>query len=141
MKLPAVAIASAFALGIACGLNAEITHRVSSHGFIAFPLCSAATSLLFGFVFAWRSRFAAAGVASLLRWGMLGVPAVCIEEQPRRADYILSLADAGKINLKSFLGSGVATSSSPGSTEKASLCLQAADCGLGISNETIIGHR
>jgi len=29
---------------------------------------------------------------------------VCIEEQPRRADHILSLTDAGKINLKSPLG-------------------------------------
>ena len=34
---------------------------------------------------------------------MLGVAAVCIEEQPRRADHILSVVDAGKINLKSPL--------------------------------------
>ena len=34
---------------------------------------------------------------------MLGVAAVCIEEQPRRADHILSLLDAGKINIKSPL--------------------------------------
>jgi hypothetical protein len=35
---------------------------------------------------------------------MLGMAGVCIEEQPRRADHILSLVDAGKINLKSPLG-------------------------------------
>jgi competence protein ComEC len=34
---------------------------------------------------------------------MLGMAGVCIEEQPRRADHILSLVDGGKINLKSPL--------------------------------------
>src|ERR1700688_5059968 len=34
---------------------------------------------------------------------MRGVAGVCIEEQPRRADHILSLVDARKINLKSPL--------------------------------------
>jgi hypothetical protein len=95
-------IATAFALGIACGLSPESTHRGSSHAFVAF-LCSAATSLLIGFVLPWRSRVVVAGVASLLCWGMLGVVAVFIEEQPRREDHILSLVDAGEINLKSPL--------------------------------------
>jgi hypothetical protein len=103
MKLPALAIATAFAIGIACGLNPEIAHRSRSHAFIAFLLCSAATSLLIGIVFAVRSRVVIAGLGSLLCWGMLGMAGVCIEEQPRRADHILSLADAGKINLKSPL--------------------------------------
>jgi hypothetical protein len=56
MKLPALAIATAFAFGIACGLNSEIAHRSRSHAFIAFLLCSAATSLLIGIVFAVRSQ-------------------------------------------------------------------------------------
>ncbi|HXM90091.1 MAG TPA: ComEC/Rec2 family competence protein [Candidatus Dormibacteraeota bacterium] len=102
MKLPALAIATAFALGIACGLSPEIAHR-SSHGFVAFLLCSAVTFLLIGFVFVWCSRVVVAGVASVLCWAILGVVAVCIEEQPRRADHILSLVDAGKINLISPL--------------------------------------
>jgi hypothetical protein len=38
-----------------------------------------------------------------LCWGMLGVAGVCIQEQPRRANHILGLVDAGKINLKSPL--------------------------------------
>src|ERR1700730_13455618 len=57
------------ALGIACGLSPEITHRGSSHAFVEFLLCSAATSLLIGFVLSWRSRVVVAGVASLLCWG------------------------------------------------------------------------
>jgi low affinity Fe/Cu permease len=48
MKLPALAIVSAFALGIACALSPEIAHRSSSHQFVAFLLCIAATSLLIG---------------------------------------------------------------------------------------------
>lgn len=51
MKLPVVAIATAFALGIACGLSPEITRRSSSHLFVALLLCCAATSLLIGFGF------------------------------------------------------------------------------------------
>jgi membrane associated rhomboid family serine protease len=101
MKLPALALATAFAMGIACGLNPEITNRRSSRAFIALLLLSAAASLLIGIVFAVRSRLVVAGIASLLCWGMLGMAGACIEEQPRRADHILSLVDAGKINLKS----------------------------------------
>jgi Competence protein/Domain of unknown function (DUF4131) len=103
MKLPALAIVTSFALGIACGQNPEITHRSSSHRFVAFLLCGAATSLLIGIVFVCRSRVVVAGLASLLCWGTLGMAGVCIEEQPRRADHILSLVDARKINLKSPL--------------------------------------
>jgi competence protein ComEC len=103
MKLPALAIVTAFALGIACGLNPEIAHRSRSHAFLAFLLCSAATFLLISIVFAVRSRVVIAGLGSLLCWGMLGMAGVCIEEQPRRADHILTFVDAGKINLKSPL--------------------------------------
>jgi competence protein ComEC len=103
MKLPALAITTAFALGIACGLNSEIAQHASSHKFIALLLCSAATSLLIGFVFAYRSRVVFAGLASLLCWVMLGVAVVCIQEQPRRANHILSLVDSGRIDLKSPL--------------------------------------
>ena len=101
MKLPALAIVTAFALGITCGL--EIAHRSNSDKFVALLLCSASTSLLIGVFFIWRSRVVVAGLASLLCWVMLGVTAVCIEEQPRRVDHILSLLEAGKINIKSPL--------------------------------------
>ena len=101
MKLPALAIVTAFALGIACGL--EIAHRSNSHQFVALLLCSASTSLLIGMFLVWRSRVVLAGLASLLCWVMLGVASVCIEEQPRRVDHILSLLDVGKINIKSLL--------------------------------------
>jgi hypothetical protein len=103
MKLPAIAITAAFALGIACGLNSEVAQHAGSQKFIALLFCGAASSLLIGFVFACRSRVVFAGLASLLCWVMLGVAGVCIHEQPRRLDHILSLAEAGKISLKSPL--------------------------------------
>ena len=102
MRLPAVAIATAFALGIACGLNPEIAHHSSSH-LVAVLLCSAATSLLIGSFFAWRSSLLGGAVGSLLCWALLGGAAVCIQEQPRRADHVLSLVDAGEIDLKTPL--------------------------------------
>jgi hypothetical protein len=103
MKLPVVAIASAFALGIACGLSPGITHRSGSHRLVALLLLAVTSSLLIGLVFGWRSPVVLAGLGSLLCWGMLGVAGVCIEQQPRRADHILSLVDAEKIDLKSPL--------------------------------------
>jgi hypothetical protein len=55
-------------------------------------------------VFAWRSQVIVAALACLLLcWGMLGVAAVGIQEQPRRTDHILSLVDAWKIDWKSPL--------------------------------------
>jgi hypothetical protein len=55
MKLPAVAMATAFALGITCGLKPVIAHRSSSHEFVTVLLCTAASSLLIGIFFVWRS--------------------------------------------------------------------------------------
>jgi hypothetical protein len=71
---------------------------------------------------------------------MLGLAGVCIEQQPRRADHILSLVDVGKIDLKSPLRyygrlgdepeklpwARAMTSSFPASIIKACLWLQAA---------------
>jgi hypothetical protein len=101
MKLASLAMATAFALGIACCLNPDITHRGS---FLTFFLCdAAATSLLIGIGFAWRTRVVLSGPKSVVRWGMLGLAAVYLGEQRRRANHILSLVDAGKIDLKSLL--------------------------------------
>src|ERR1700692_4878738 len=103
MKLPAVAMATAFALGIACGLNPVIAHHSSSHEFVSALLCSAATSLVIGIFFMWRSSLVGGAIASLLCWGVLGVAAVCIQQQPRRSDDVLNLVDAGKISLETPL--------------------------------------
>jgi hypothetical protein len=86
---------------------------------------------------------------------MLGMAGVCIQEQPRRADHILSLVNAGKINLKSPLryygrladepeklpwGTGYDIELS-GVDYEGCLYLQAAECGLVISHGRIIQDR
>lgn len=51
MKLPALAIFTAFAVGIACGLNAEIADQSKSHTVVAVLLFSSLASLLIGIFF------------------------------------------------------------------------------------------
>jgi hypothetical protein len=103
MKLPALAIAAAFASGIAVGLTPAIAHHASSHLFLDVLLIAAGTSLLTGVFLTFFERCRPAGFAAMLCWFSLGTAAICIEEQPRAAGHILSFVDAGKINLKSPL--------------------------------------
>ncbi len=104
MKLPAIAITSIFASGIALGLTPAVARHASSRSLVIFLFAASAASLLIGIIctrFAW---LAASGIVSLLCWGLLGVAGACISEQPRRPDAILSLMDTGGINLSSPLG-------------------------------------
>ncbi|MDQ1410121.1 MAG: hypothetical protein QOJ41_1856 [Acidobacteriaceae bacterium] len=97
MKLPALAIVTAFALGIACGLIPAVAHRGSSHAVVAFLLCNAATSLLIGIVFAFSLASCCRGTSVFIVLGNArrgcgfhsGKTEACV--------------DAGKINLKSPL--------------------------------------
>jgi hypothetical protein len=90
-------------LGDRLRVEPVVAQHNSSREFVAVLLCSAATSLLIGICFVWSSSLIGGAAGSLLCWGMLGVAAVCIQEQPRRADHVLSLVDAGKIDLKTPL--------------------------------------
>jgi competence protein ComEC len=103
MKLPAVAIAAAFASGIALGLRGVMAGHVRSLFFLGAVFAVAATSLLTVVLFLHYKWLKLAGVASAIAWMVLGVAGACIEQQPQRADHILSLVHAGKINLKTPL--------------------------------------
>jgi competence protein ComEC len=103
MKLPAIAIAAFFAVGIAVGLIPLVAHRAGSHTFVALLFAASVTSLLFGIVLAYFERIMASGVASLLCWGLLGMTGACVAQQPRRAEAILSRVDAGTIDLSTPL--------------------------------------
>jgi competence protein ComEC len=103
MRLPAVAIASAFVLGISLGFCRTVSSHASSHLFVAFLFVAAGTSLLLGILFVYFQRLAWAASAALVCWAVLGVAGVCLDEQPRRTDHILALADAGKVDLRSPL--------------------------------------
>lgn len=103
MKLPAIAIASVFALGIVFGLLPTIAHHAATHSFLAWLFAFTAVALLAGVALAHANQLALAAVASLSCWALLGITGACLAEQPRRADHILQLADAGTINWKTPL--------------------------------------
>ena len=103
MKLPAVAFTTAFALGIACGLTKTSENVAGSHVFVGLIYAGAAASLLTGFLLSHFEKVMAAGLASLVCWTLLGWAGACLGHQPRKIDHIVSLASAGKINLKTPL--------------------------------------
>jgi competence protein ComEC len=103
VKLPALAIAAAFSLGIVVGLLPAFSNRANSPVLLGLLFGLGCTSLLTGIVLVHFRRLAIAGAASLLCWIALGLAGVCVDQQPRSANHILELADDGKINLKSPL--------------------------------------
>jgi competence protein ComEC len=103
MRLPAVAIAAALASGIAVGLTPAVAARAGSRSFLLGVFCAAVTSLLTALLLLKIDRIAAAGVASLACWIFLGAASVGVEQQPRRADHVLGLVEAGGLQLKTPL--------------------------------------
>ena len=65
MKLPAVAIAALFALGIAFGLSPYAAHQASSHRFIILLFGVITAALFAGLFLAFLKKFVLATVASI----------------------------------------------------------------------------
>jgi competence protein ComEC len=103
MKLPAVAIAAAFACGIALGLHPAVARNASSHILLISFLVLAAVFLLIGTILVRIERILFAAVTSLLSWVTLGFLGVCVAEQPRPTDHITSLVEQGQLPLKTPL--------------------------------------
>lgn len=95
MRLPAVAIAAVFAGGAVLGQAEWFAQRASSHTFLTAGFVTVGVLLGAGIVLARFGRlFPDAGV-SVLSWAILGILGAGIAEQPRPADYVLSLVEAG----------------------------------------------
>jgi competence protein ComEC len=103
MRLPAVAIAALFACGAVLGQAPWIAERVSSHVYLAIGFASVSLLLCAGIVLARIGRLFPAATVSVLSWIILGVLGAGIANQPRPADYILSLVEAGRVDLKTPL--------------------------------------
>lgn len=103
MRLPAVAIAALFASGVVLGQASWFAQRVSSHNCIEIGLALAASLICGGMFLARAGRLFPAAAASALIWLILGVLGAGIASQPRPADYVLSLVDAGRVDLKTPL--------------------------------------
>lgn len=100
MRLPALAIAAAFACGILLGLHPAVARNAAS-----FLLLSLSFAVIAVFIFAgiWLVRIGRlflAASTSLLCWILLGFLGACIGEQPRDANQVISLIEQGRVPLK-----------------------------------------
>jgi ComEC/Rec2-related protein len=103
MRLPAVAIAALFACGAVLGQAPWLSERVSSHAYLAIGFASVGFLVCAGIFFAIIGRLFPAAAISSLSWLILGVLGAGIANQPRPADHVLSLLEAGRMELKTPL--------------------------------------
>ena len=103
MKLPAVAIAALFACGVVLGQTAWLAERISTHTYLAIGFAGVAFLICLGIFLARIGRLFPASTVSVLCWIILGLLGAGIANQPRPADYILSLVEAGRVDLKTPL--------------------------------------
>ena len=99
MKLPAVAIAAAFAGGIALGLCVPVARLATSRAWLAAVFAIAVVSLLAALLFTHRNKLVLAGLLSLSAWLALGSLAALIAEQPLAANHIIHLVESERIDL------------------------------------------
>jgi len=103
MRLPAVAISAAFASGILLGLHPAVARNASSSLLLSILFAGITVLLLTGILFVRIGRHSLGAVASLLCWVMLGFLGVCIAEQPRDADHVISLMERGQLPVRTPL--------------------------------------
>ena len=98
MRIPAVAIAVAFAGGILLGRGLH-----PAHGVLGISFLSILFLLIAGLLFAWRSKLWPAAISSLMGWVYLGSVAMVVASRPLPAEQVLSRIAAGQIELKTPL--------------------------------------
>jgi competence protein ComEC len=103
MRLPALVIAAAFACGILLGLHPAVVRNAASLLLLSFSFAAIAVLLLTGILLVRLGRLFSAAFTSLLSWVLLGFLGVCIAEQPRDADHVISLVEQGLLPLKTPL--------------------------------------
>ena len=94
MKLPAIPIVTAFAVGIAIGYWPVLRQAELSSFFLVACLISAALFLAAAGFFV-RRRPITAGLLSLVAWLALGVSGAAIALQPKPASFVLHLLERG----------------------------------------------
>src|SRR5437899_9515366 len=99
MKLPAMAIAAAFASGIVLGLHPSVARHTLSVAFLSRSFVAVALLVMTGIVLLQSGRVFPAAAASLLCWVFLGCLGACVAEQPRPANHVLSLVEERRISL------------------------------------------
>jgi competence protein ComEC len=103
MKLPAVAIAAAFAGGILLGMSHALSPRTAAHFSTAFTILIVCLLVATGFLLLWRNFVWTAAATSLAAWIALGILAACLVNQPLPAEHILTKLSAHQIPQKTPL--------------------------------------
>src|SRR5271154_3388800 len=100
MKLPAVAIAAAFAGGILLGLDVSLHRADSLRVAVLVMLAVAVGAWLVSALFLRHDSLWPAGIASLLLWVALGSAAGLIARKPLPRNHILQRLAANEIPLR-----------------------------------------
>jgi len=103
MRLPAVAIAAAFAGGAALGQANRLAQFVSLRGVLACGFMLAWLLIVAGVFASCRDQHRSASVLSLSAWSVLGLIGAGIASQPLPANHILQLLETKKIESKTPL--------------------------------------
>jgi competence protein ComEC len=103
VRLPAVAIAAAFACGIALGLHPAVVPHVTSIFLLSVCFLGGFVFILVGITLARMKRLFPAAFASVLSWVLLGFLGACVAEQPRPQNHVTSLLAQGRLSLPSPL--------------------------------------
>jgi hypothetical protein len=100
MRLPAVAIVAAFACGILLGLHPAVVRNTASVFLLTSSFATITVLVLTGIFFVRIGHLFLAAAVSLFSWILLGFLGVCIAEQPREANHVVSLLEQGRLPLK-----------------------------------------
>jgi competence protein ComEC len=103
MKLPAVAIAAAFASGILLGRIPRLTDNLGNRGGLFGLLIFSLATIVLGFALTHRSRIWAAAITSLICWVFLGGIAALSCDRPLPAQHIVQRIAANQIDLRTPL--------------------------------------
>ena len=103
MKLPAVAIAAAFAWGIVLGLHPTVVRNASSGLLLSICFIAVIVFILTGFFLARFGLLFPAAIISFFSWTLLGFLGACVAEQPRAANHVTSLVERGQLRLETPL--------------------------------------
>ncbi len=103
MKIPAVAIATAFAGGILLGRMGSLPPMLLARSTLAACFAIIFLFLLTSLLLASHGRVCVTAVLSLIGWTALGVVAIRIASRPLPAEHVLVRLAAGQIELKTPL--------------------------------------
>lgn len=103
MRLPAVALAAAFACGAVLGGSALLAPQASSRAWVVAEFFAAMLLIGSGILMARRGNLLSASVISLFCWLQLGLLGAAIANQPLPADHVLSLLRSHRIALQTPL--------------------------------------